>query len=204
MRRKQSTSQIILKGGGKAAKVTNPSPYQELQKGSVPNKSGVGLSKSESEDKLNEWTHIFSAQNSRWDSEFDGVKARLMQKLQADRESKFLKNYKLPEHVALKETPGFVVPNEYLPLEKRSVQPGIPGLKEKLRRDKITARKASRAGGRKGGLSPLPRDASLQTVGLAEQHKGRMKRDLSAQAGGFYSNLYAATPNSVSVPHHMV
>ena len=102
MRRKQSISQIIQKvgSGSKAAKVTNPSPYQELQKkGSMQHKGGAGLSKSESEDKLNEWTHIFSVQNSRWDSEFDGVKARLMQKLQADRESKFLKNYKTPEDV---------------------------------------------------------------------------------------------------------
>ena len=182
--------------------MATPSPYQELKKGAMHNKSSVGLSKSESEEKLNEWTHIFSAQNSRWDSEFDGVKARLMQKLAADRESKFLKNYKLAEEAKLREAPGFVVPNEYLPLEKRSVQPGIPGLKEKLRRDKITARKASRAGGggRKGGLSPLPRDASLQTIGITDQRQGRMKRDLSAQAGGFYSNLYAATPNSVSMP----
>ena len=78
MRRKQSTSQIILKGGSKAAKITNPSPYQELQKGPAHNKSSVGLSKSESEEKLNEWSQIFSVQNSRWDSEFDGVKARLM------------------------------------------------------------------------------------------------------------------------------
>ena len=44
-------------------------------------RAGVGLSKSESEEKLNEWSQIFSIQNSRWDSEFDGVKARLMQKL---------------------------------------------------------------------------------------------------------------------------
>ena len=41
----------------------------------------AGLSKSESEERLNEWSQIFSIQNSRWDSEFDGVKARLMEKL---------------------------------------------------------------------------------------------------------------------------
>ena len=81
MRRKQSISQIILKGGGvRPARLANPSPYEELQKGSMHNQS-AGLSKSESEERLNEWSQIFSIQNSRWDSEFDGVKARLMEKL---------------------------------------------------------------------------------------------------------------------------
>ena len=74
----------------------------------------------------------------------------------------------------------------------------MPGMEEKLRRDKLRARKASR----KDGLSPLPRDPSVQTVGVPDQRRGHMKRDLSVQPGGFYSNLHAATPGSVSMPHH--
>ena len=81
-----------------------------------------------------------------------------MQKLQVERDSKFLKSNKLVSGnvvmgggsslmgSAEKWTkPDFIIPNEYLPMEKRTVQPGLRGLKEKLRRDKITARKASRS-----------------------------------------------------------
>lgn len=80
-----------------------------------------------------------------------------MQKLQVERDSKFLKSNKLVSgNVVMGSSslmgsaekwtkPDFVIPNEYLPMEKRTVQPGLRGLKEKLRRDKITARKASRS-----------------------------------------------------------
>ena len=61
-------------------KLANRSPYTELPNGSVGGAS-AGLSKTGSEEKLNEWSQIFSIQNSRWDGEFDGVKARLLQKL---------------------------------------------------------------------------------------------------------------------------
>lgn len=116
------------------------------------------LAKSDSDKKLNEWSQIFSIQNSRWENEFDGVKKQFMEKLQQERDSKFLKSNKLANSKEQWIQPGFVIPNEYLPIEKRTVQPGLRGLKEKLRRDKLTARKASRAGSHKRKLSPLPRD----------------------------------------------
>ena len=34
--------------------------------------------KSESEERLEEWTQIFSLQNNRWQEEFDDLKARFL------------------------------------------------------------------------------------------------------------------------------
>ena len=44
----------------------------------------------------------------------------------------------------MKEVPTYTIPDEYLAMEKRSVAPGIEGLKEKLRRDKFIVDKQIR------------------------------------------------------------
>ena len=59
------------------------------------------------------------------------MKDRFLNSIANDRNSPFLKNEIRP----VKEKPKYTIPDKYLPLEKRTVQPGIAGLKEKLRRD---------------------------------------------------------------------
>ena len=187
--------------------IQSTSPYHEFQPSSMPQTT---LAKSDSEKKLNEWSQIFSIQNSRWENEFDGVKKQFMQKLQVERDSKFLKSNKLVSgNVVMGSSslmgsaekwtkPDFVIPNEYLPMEKRTVQPGLRGLKEKLRRDKITARKASRSQNRK--LSPIARDFSSQSMMGNERHKINRAKELSVQPFNMYQNLYTGHSPDAKYP----
>lgn len=58
---------------------------------------------------------------------------------------------------------NFTIPNEYLPMEKRTVRKGLEGPKERLRRDKIAARRLQNH--ENGDSSPdLHHDSSQATI----------------------------------------
>ena len=119
---------------------TLQTPYGEVQSNDF-NSVDAGsrnfdLKRNSSGAKLEEWSQIFSLQHNRWQSEFDDLKARFISDFERNKMREL--NNSMPK---VKQNRSFVIPNEYLPLEKRSVKFGQEGNKERLRRDKVIARK---------------------------------------------------------------
>ncbi len=69
------------------------------------------------------------------------MKKRILDSIENERESKFLKEVKEKK---VDNKPTFVIPNEYLSLENRTVEAGEKGYLEKLRRDRLKAEKRSK------------------------------------------------------------
>lgn len=125
--------------------------------------------RSQSDEKLDEWSQVFSLQHSRWQEEFDDMKARFL----TDFEKSKLKetNRQIP-----KRKPGtFKIPDDCLPMEKRTVRKGQPGHEERLTRDRIRARRITRQS--HGSQSSqenertLNKDASTLTLKMTSQER---------------------------------
>lgn len=120
--------------------------------------------KSESDEALEEWSHIFKMQHNRWQDEFDDLKAQFLTDFEKQKLLK--KKQVLPK---AKPKASFEIPNEYLSLDKRTVKEGEEGKRERLRRDRIKARRI-----RRHSQEGIESEDGEDTIG-----SGRLNHDVS-------------------------
>lgn len=77
--------------------------------------------RSQSDERLEEWSQIFSLQQNRWQEEFSDLKARFLSDFE---KQKILKEKKQLPFAKPSSKARFKIPDEYLSLDKRTVRDG--------------------------------------------------------------------------------
>ena len=91
--------------------------------------------RSQSQEALDEWNKVFNLQGERWQREFDDMK--IWHPTEQEKEIVT----KRSQQIKRMQASNFRVPDEFLPMQERSVIAGEEGQAERLRRDRIRARK---------------------------------------------------------------